>query len=121
MVAIKAADVARFVARPDPGKPIELIFGPDAGLVRERTDALLRGAVDDPRDPFATSTVAGMSSRSSYTVSTRPRCAAMRRPPQRHTTQQAKAADGLVVWKSYTTSLIGKEVRHGTGTSIGFG
>jgi DNA polymerase III subunit delta len=41
MVAIKAADVTRFLARPDPGKPIALIFGPDAGLVRERADALI--------------------------------------------------------------------------------
>ena len=53
MVALKAADVDKFVARPDPAKPIVLIFGPDAGLVRERADALIRSAVDDPRDPFA--------------------------------------------------------------------
>src|SRR5215475_9244878 len=52
MVAFKAADVERFVARPDPGKPIILVFGPDAGLVRERADALVRSSVDDPRDPF---------------------------------------------------------------------
>jgi DNA polymerase III subunit delta len=52
MVALKAADVERFVARPDPGKPIILVFGPDAGLVRERADALVRSCVDDPRDPF---------------------------------------------------------------------
>jgi len=52
MVAFKAADVDRFVARPDPGKPIALVFGPDAGLVRERADALIRSAVEDPRDPF---------------------------------------------------------------------
>ena len=31
MVAFKSADVDRFVARPDPGKPIALLFGPDAG------------------------------------------------------------------------------------------
>jgi DNA polymerase-3 subunit delta len=52
MVALKAADIERFVARPDPGKPIVLVFGPDAGLVRERADALVRSAVADPRDPF---------------------------------------------------------------------
>jgi DNA polymerase-3 subunit delta len=52
MVAIKAPDVEKFVGRPDPGKPIVLVFGPDAGLVRERTEALVRAAVDDPRDPF---------------------------------------------------------------------
>ena len=47
------------MARPDPGKPIALIFGPDAGLVRERTDAFLRAAVDDPRDPFALALIEG--------------------------------------------------------------
>ena len=29
-----------------------LVFGPDAGLVRERAEALIRTSVDDPKDPF---------------------------------------------------------------------
>jgi DNA polymerase-3 subunit delta len=53
MTAIKASDVDRFIARPDPAQPIVLVFGPDAGLVRERVDALVRVSVDDPNDPFA--------------------------------------------------------------------
>ena len=53
MTAIKASDVDRFIARPDPAQPIVLVFGPDAGLVRERVDALVRASVDDPNDPFA--------------------------------------------------------------------
>jgi DNA polymerase III subunit delta len=53
MTAIKAADVDRFIAKPDPGQPIVLVYGPDAGLVRERVDALVRASVDDPNDPFA--------------------------------------------------------------------
>jgi DNA polymerase-3 subunit delta len=53
MTAIKASDVDRFIARPDPGQPVVLVFGPDAGLVRERVDALLKASVDDPADPFA--------------------------------------------------------------------
>lgn len=52
MSALKAAEVESFMARPDPGKPIILVFGPDAGLVRERADALVRSYVDDPSDPF---------------------------------------------------------------------
>jgi DNA polymerase-3 subunit delta len=52
MVALKGADVDRFLARPDPARPIVLIFGPDAGLVRERAEALVRASVDDPNDPF---------------------------------------------------------------------
>ena len=52
MVALKAADVDRFIARPDPARPIVLVFGPDAGLVRERAEALVRASIDDPKDPF---------------------------------------------------------------------
>ncbi len=53
MTAIKASDADRFVAKPDPAQPIVLVYGPDAGLVRERVDALVRASVDDPNDPFA--------------------------------------------------------------------
>ncbi len=53
MTAIKTSDVDRFIAKPDPAQPIVLVYGPDAGLVRERVDALVRASVDDPNDPFA--------------------------------------------------------------------
>ncbi len=53
MTAIKAADIDRFIARPDPAQPVVLVYGPDAGLVRERVDALVRASVDDVSDPFA--------------------------------------------------------------------
>ena len=33
MVALKAAEVDSFVARPSPERPIVLVCGPDAGLV----------------------------------------------------------------------------------------
>jgi len=59
MTAVKASDVDRFVAAPDPAQPIVLVFGPDAGLVRERVDALVRGSVDDPNDPFALARIEG--------------------------------------------------------------
>jgi DNA polymerase-3 subunit delta len=59
MTAIKASDVDRFIARPDPGHPIVLVFGPDAGLVRERVDALVRASVDDPGDPFSLARIEG--------------------------------------------------------------
>jgi DNA polymerase-3 subunit delta len=52
MVALKRADIDRFVAHPDPARPIVLVFGPDTGLVRERVEALVRASVDDPKDPF---------------------------------------------------------------------
>jgi DNA polymerase-3 subunit delta len=53
MVALKSSDIDAFILRPDPRRPIVLVFGPDAGLVRERVDALIKSAVDDPADPFA--------------------------------------------------------------------
>jgi DNA polymerase-3 subunit delta len=53
MTAVKAADVDRFIAKPDPGRPIVLIYGPDAGLVHERAEALAKASVDDTGDPFA--------------------------------------------------------------------
>jgi DNA polymerase-3 subunit delta len=53
MTAIKSADVDRFIAKPDAGKPVVLVYGPDAGLVRERADALVKASVDDVNDPFA--------------------------------------------------------------------
>jgi DNA polymerase-3 subunit delta len=53
MVALKFFEIDAFLARPDPGRPIVLVFGPDGGLVRERAETLVATAVDDPRDPFA--------------------------------------------------------------------
>jgi DNA polymerase III subunit delta len=52
MVALKAADVDAFVARPDPARPVVLVYGPDSGLVSERVNALIKASVDDPNDPF---------------------------------------------------------------------
>ncbi|HEX2631725.1 MAG TPA: DNA polymerase III subunit delta [Bradyrhizobium sp.] len=53
MVALRGKEIDAFLARPDTGRPIILLYGPDAGLVRERADALLASAVDDPNDPFS--------------------------------------------------------------------
>ena len=53
MVAVKAADVEAFIARPDSARRVVLVFGPDAGLVAERTRALVAASVDDVNDPFA--------------------------------------------------------------------
>ena len=53
MVALRGREIDAFLARPDPGRPIILLYGPDTGLVRERAEALLASAVDDPNDPFS--------------------------------------------------------------------
>jgi DNA polymerase-3 subunit delta len=52
MVALKTSEIDKFMGRPDPARPVVLVFGPDAGLVRERAEALVRASIDDPRDPF---------------------------------------------------------------------
>ena len=53
MVALKTSDIDAFVARPDPARAVVLVFGPDAGLVSERVDAIIRASVDDTNDPFS--------------------------------------------------------------------
>ena len=53
MVALRGKEIDAFLARPDSARPIILLYGPDAGLVRERAEALLASAVDDPNDPFS--------------------------------------------------------------------
>jgi DNA polymerase III subunit delta len=53
LVALRGKDIDAYLARPDPARPIVLLYGPDAGLVRERAEALIRSAVDDPNDPFS--------------------------------------------------------------------
>src|ERR1700742_1127015 len=59
MVALRGRDIDAFLNKPDPGRPIILLYGPDAGLVRERADALVASAVDDPADPFSLVRVGG--------------------------------------------------------------
>lgn len=59
MVALKSADIEAFLAKPDPARPIALIFGPDAGLVRERVGQVLKASVDDFGDPFSLVRLAG--------------------------------------------------------------
>jgi DNA polymerase III subunit delta len=53
MVAVKASEVDAFLARPGRAPPVVLVFGPDAGLVSERVNTLIRASVDDPNDPFS--------------------------------------------------------------------
>lgn len=52
MTEIRAGDVEALLRRTDPGYPIFLVFGPDAGLVSERARKLAHAAVDDPEDSF---------------------------------------------------------------------
>jgi DNA polymerase III subunit delta len=75
MVALRGKEIDSFLARPDSGRPIILLYGADAGLVRERAEALLTSAVDDPNDPFSLVRLDGdeLSAEPSRLVDTRPR------------------------------------------------
>jgi DNA polymerase-3 subunit delta len=49
---LPGARIESFLRRPDPGIRGVLLFGPDAGLVRERAENLARTVCPDLRDPF---------------------------------------------------------------------
>lgn len=49
---LKPRDIDRALAKPDPALQAFVLFGPDAGLVRERGDRLAKALVRDPDDPF---------------------------------------------------------------------
>jgi DNA polymerase-3 subunit delta len=53
VVALKKTEIEPFLTRPDPRRPIVLIYGPDLGLVRERADALVRAAAPAGADDFS--------------------------------------------------------------------
>ncbi len=52
MAALKGAEIDAYLAQPD-SRQIALVYGVDAGLVRERVEALLAASVEDMADPFA--------------------------------------------------------------------
>jgi DNA polymerase-3 subunit delta len=52
---LSGAQIERFLRRPDPARPVVLLYGPDEGLVRERAERLIRAVLEDPKDPFRTS------------------------------------------------------------------
>ena len=55
---IQPARIEAFLAKPDAAARAVLLYGPDAGLVRERADKLARGVVPDDGDPFRISELA---------------------------------------------------------------
>ncbi len=53
------AQTERFLKSPPPAARAALLYGPDAGLVRERGEALARAVVPDIADPFSVSLLDG--------------------------------------------------------------
>ncbi|MDH5558353.1 MAG: DNA polymerase III subunit delta, partial [Alphaproteobacteria bacterium] len=56
---LQANQVDAFIRQPNPAVRAILVFGPDDGLARERAAALLKGAIDDPDDPFLVAHLTG--------------------------------------------------------------
>ena len=56
---IPPARIRAFLAAPDKACVAVLVYGPDAGLVDERVDALARTVVPDPADPFRIARMTG--------------------------------------------------------------
>lgn len=53
MTALRAGDIDKFLSRPDPRRPVVLIYGPDSGLVSERVALVMRAALGENSDPFS--------------------------------------------------------------------
>lgn len=56
---LQAREVEAFVRKPRPDIRAVLLFGSDAGMIRERAKAIARSAVSDLNDPFRVSTLTG--------------------------------------------------------------
>ena len=52
MTAVRNRDAERYVAHPPEGVFLFLVYGPDAGMVRERALTIVSKRVDDRHDPF---------------------------------------------------------------------
>jgi len=58
-VKLTGARIAQFLRRPDPEIHAVLLYGPDAGLVRERATAAAAAVCPDLRDPFRVTELTG--------------------------------------------------------------
>ncbi len=53
MTALRAGEIDRFLSRPDPRRPVVLIYGPDSGLVSERAASVVRAMLGENSDPLS--------------------------------------------------------------------
>jgi DNA polymerase-3 subunit delta len=60
-VKVPAARLAAFLQRPDREVRAVLLYGPDAGLVNERADAVARTVCPDLKDPFRVADLSGFA------------------------------------------------------------
>jgi DNA polymerase-3 subunit delta len=53
------SSITSFLQKPDPALRVILVYGPDAGLVRERADSIAKKTVPDLQDPFRVAVLTG--------------------------------------------------------------
>jgi DNA polymerase-3 subunit delta len=56
---LSAAQISSFLQNPDPHLRVLLLYGPDAGLVKERAEIIAKKTVPDLADPFRVALLAG--------------------------------------------------------------
>ncbi len=56
---VETRSIAGFLKRPDPKARAILLYGPDAGLIKERAEMLARTVVEDLSDPFRVADITG--------------------------------------------------------------
>lgn len=56
---LASSQINAFLQKPDPAVRVVLIYGPDAGLVRERAEGFAKKLVPDINDPFRTASLTG--------------------------------------------------------------
>jgi DNA polymerase-3 subunit delta len=59
VTALRSNDIDRFLSRPDPKKPVILIYGPDSGLASERAGVIVRAVLGEKADPLSLVTLEG--------------------------------------------------------------
>ena len=64
---VSAGRVAGFVANPDPAISAILVYGPNAGLVREHCDSMAGTILEDPDDPFQSVELTGSAMKETST------------------------------------------------------
>lgn len=56
---LSSAQINQFLQKPDPAIRVILVYGPDAGLVRERAELIAKKIVPDLADPFRVALLSG--------------------------------------------------------------
>ncbi|MBM3597367.1 MAG: DNA polymerase III subunit delta [Alphaproteobacteria bacterium] len=99
-----------FAGRPDPAARAILVYGPDAGMVRERAERLARSVTDDISDPFRVAELSGAALKDKP-ARLADEAAAMSLTGGRRVVRVRDATDGLA-------ELFGRFLEHPLGDAL---